>query len=213
MGIKKLSFIVPVVACLSLSSCIDIFQYVSIQRGELHTVVRTTAQKSLFAMAASFSDSEPDYSGFDLTSGEILGKFSGTGLATVTEIQNELEIGFELTVRGNLNVIKTTLGDMSEFIPQQQGNRFFLKLPAFGNSNELETSGYGAVFLSAAKYRILLSLTDDLQHIRKAYLLDTANPDIAHDLYPRMYGRTLLIEVPMMFLFSANGELFIVLEA
>jgi hypothetical protein len=210
---KKALGIVLIVIMLSLfTGCVEFIQMISIKNGVLHTSIRFTLQKSIFEMAASFSGEEVDYDEF-LGIGEDTFSLLSRVAGEITKHETPYDIGAEITIRGPQKTIYSVLDGEYDFIPIKHNDKYILAIPNLGDGDEVDE--FAMVFLSGAKYRIIIALADDLEHISQAKLFYDGGAD---EIYPvsnkegctiSVEGSIMLIEIPMILLFMGDGKIFV----
>ncbi len=192
---------------LLFTGCIDVLQFVSLHDGTLELSVRYTIQKALLEMAGTMGGGVPDYSSiFEIGDG-MFKDFQGiTGESM--PIDTALEAGMELKVRGEVDRITDEMGENASFIPVRRGEMYQIRIPAMNDEVDAE-EWFGAAFLSAAKYRILVDLTGDLSNITGARISAAGEFLDQSGYMAAVYGSSLLIEISMAFVAMSTEDLVV----
>jgi hypothetical protein len=207
---KKLRILAIAALVLSLTSCIEVFQYVSITDGDVSIYLKYVIQKAILEIGASFSGEEMDYDEF-LGEGEDIFADLGNLRAGMRPINTELEVGYEVDIEGTLEEIRLLSESESvPFVPRAVGDSYYLTIPGMGSSSS--DDDMGAAFLASSKYRILVDLSGDLSNIRNARVIfdgDDDELDAAGDslITSTVLGQTLLVEMSMLIPFMSEEEI------
>jgi hypothetical protein len=209
---NKLRLILIVLLALSLASCIEVFQYVSVKDGNVSIYLKYVIQKAILEMGSSFSGEEVDYDEL-LGEGDALVEGLGDLKVGMNLINTDLEAGYEVNIEGTLDQINALSEyETIPFVPEKRGDRFFLAVPGMGSSSNGDE--WEAAFLAGSKYRILLDLSGDLAGIRDARLIveqDDMELEVERDslITKTVLGQNLLIEIPMLVLFMSEKDITI----
>lgn len=208
----KLRFLFIIGVVLSLSSCVEVFQYISVKDGNVSIYLKYVIQKAIFEMAASFSGEEMDYEEYLGDGQEFLSDFEGITTDS-RPINTDLEVGFEITIQGTLEQMRIdTETQAIPFAPEPRGEKYYLTIPGMGSSSSDDE--WGMAFLASSKYRILLDLSGDLSGIRNARLIfdeESVDPDSESDalITTTLLGQNLLVEMPMLVPFMSEESVTI----
>ncbi|HKL56850.1 MAG TPA: hypothetical protein VJ854_00500, partial [Sphaerochaeta sp.] len=104
------------------------------------------------------------------------------------------------------NMDKTkTLTEERFFLPLKIADHYSILIPSMADGEEMDPMA--AVFLSGATYTMLIDLSGDLQDLKEARLKydgKIMHPgDEDSELLVNIYGSSMQIEFPMLFLFYA----------
>lgn len=214
---KKILYICLIVLVVSVfTGCIDVIQVVSIKNGIIHTSVRYSLQKAIFELGASFSGEEIDYDEMLEIGDDTFAKI-GEVSGEVKKYETTYDIGAEIIFEGREKSITSMLDGDVEFIPIKKNNAYFIELPLLGESGEsVDESELG--FLGGSKYRIVVSLCDDLRNISKADLTIQTSGSGSRTLSTNdgvsitTTGSIMLVEIPMSVLFMDAGKIIVKLS-
>lgn len=216
---KKLLYLCSLAVLAAMTtSCMDVIHIISMKNGVIHTTVRYTLQKSVLEMGASFSGESVDYDEFLDFGDEMFSNISGAA-GQLRKHETPFDIGAEVTFQGREEVLLSLLEGNTEFIPKKHGDAYRIEIPLMGDGDDDEDE-FAMVFLSGSKYRIMVSLNDDLAHITQADLyLDSGYgeqgiiPMPLHDSYTvTVQGPLMLIEIPMALFFMSEGKIIVELS-
>ncbi len=216
---KKLLYLCSLAVLVVLAtSCIDVIHIISMKDGVIHTTVRYTLQKSVLEMGASLSGEPVDYDEFLDFGDEMFSNISGAA-GELRKHETPFDIGAEISFQGREEVLLSLLEGNSEFIPKKQGDTYRIEIPLMGDGDDDEDE-FAMVFLSGSKYRIMVSLHDDLSHVTQADLY--MDPGIGEqgivpmphrDSYTvTVQGPLMLIEIPMALFFMGEGTIIVELS-
>jgi hypothetical protein len=164
-------------------------------------------------MAASFSDDQVDYDEFLGIGDDTFSQFSSVA-SEVKKYETPFDIGAEIIIKGSQEEIYSILESEYDFIPMKLNDRYILQIPQFNNEDE-EVDEFALVFLSGVKYRIIISLADDLAHITQAHIFKDSGFDGISSVSSEegctvsKVGSIMLIEIPMILLILGEGNLFV----
>lgn len=213
---KILSMSIIVLAVSLFTGCIDVIQVVSIKNGTIHTSVRYSLQKAIFELGASFSGEEIDYDEMLEIGDDTFAQIGGVS-GEVKKYETPYDIGAEITFIGDQRTLTSMLEDEVEFIPIKKNNAYYIEIPLLGESGEdVDENELG--FLGSSKYRLVVSLSDDLRNISKAditlHLSNGFNSLLTTEsgISISTIGSIMMIEIPMSVLFIDEGEIIVKLS-
>ena len=197
--------------CLLLSSCIDIFHTVSLNKGKADVTVRYTIQKAMLDTLGSFSGEEMDYSEFSEIGDEIFGEFEGIS-AEVEAIDTSYHFGARVRISGAVKKLIEELDD-TVFLPIMKDDSCYINIPSLRDAED-EMDEMSLSFLGGAKYTLLVDLSGDLREFRKVSLdlaPESMKMEEADDITAEIYGKSMVIEIPMTLLFMSSEPFNLVL--
>ncbi|MDY0287692.1 MAG: hypothetical protein RBR15_02575 [Sphaerochaeta sp.] len=188
---------------LLFTGCLDIFHSLSIHDGEIDLAVRYTVQTALVHMINEFSDEEIDVTELLHEAESIIPAYDGFSL-DVKKIETSFHTGAEVRIRGSMDKVKAH-NEQGLLLPIRNTDHYSILIPSMAGEEELDSMA--AVFLSGAKYTMLIDLSGDLQDIKEARLKydgKIMHPDDEDSqILVSIYGSSMLIEIPMLFLLYA----------
>ncbi|QEN06884.1 hypothetical protein EXM22_02320 [Oceanispirochaeta crateris] len=194
-----------------MTGCIDIFQSVSLDKGQVKMTMKFTIQKAILEMGASFSGEETDYEDLLNEGIDIFDQFEEIN-GTISSIDTEYEIGAALNIAGSMKDMARSLDNEIEYIPVYKNHMYEIRIPGMGKADE-ETDEFGAAFLSGAKYRLLLDLSGDLRKYPYPKIrFEDSNMELTNQISSNRYGSSLLIEIPLILLMFTEESLIIELH-
>lgn len=211
---KVLLLLVVVLIATMFTGCVEVIHLVSIKDGVVSTSVRYTVQKVLFDMLAAFSGEAIDYSEIN-DIGEQAFSNIPEAVATIKPINTQYDFGAEIFISGHPDALHSISDETIIFVPEKVEHRYIITIPMMGEDGVDEDE---AEFLAGSKYRLIVSLTDDLKHIGDAnvYIADSKTDRYEYELEEAdglsitVQDAIMLVEIPMMMLFA--GEEAIVVE-
>ncbi|MDC7232199.1 MAG: hypothetical protein PQJ58_03120 [Spirochaetales bacterium] len=208
----KIKLILLLCSSLFFTSCIDIFHTVSLNNGRAEVTVRYTIQKAILEMGSSFSGEEMDYSEFTEMGEEMFGEYRGIS-GEIIPIDNSFHIGAEVRIKGAIKTIKKELQNENlEFLPTKTKNGYEILIPGMGDEEADETA---LAFISGSRYILLVDLSGDLKDITKARLKfedESLDLDKENEILVNIYGSSMVIEIPMAYLFMSSESFAIELS-
>ncbi|MDC7227882.1 MAG: hypothetical protein PQJ61_14040 [Spirochaetales bacterium] len=207
---KKIFVLITLAVVLMLfTGCLDIFHAVSMKKGQVELTVRYTMQKAIFELGAGMSGEAPDYSEFTDIGDDMFKEFQGLE-ADVRPIENEFEVGAEIYLKGSVSKMNNAAGERLEFLPQKTDIGWEIMIPGMGDEGGEADDEFAAAFLSSAKYRLLIDLSGDFRDITQASLITAEGEEAPlEEFSAELYGSSMLIEIPMIFLFLTDDDLII----
>ncbi|MDC7246102.1 MAG: hypothetical protein PQJ47_09375 [Sphaerochaetaceae bacterium] len=209
---KVMKLLAVLIIPFMFTGCLDFFHSISIHDGEVDMAVRYTIQSALIDMLG-------EYSGEKIDIDDLLGEADSTipeyeGFSFEAEpVDTSFHKGVEIHVNGSLDNITD---DNSEkyFLPLKDGDHYRILIPSLADIEELDEMA--AVFLSGSKYTMLVDLTGDLEGVKKVRLImgnEVLGPDEKDsEILINTYGSSMLIEIPVLFLFYAPEDFYIELS-
>lgn len=204
---KKLFLSVLVVAVLSLTSCIDIIQSVTISKGTVYSDLSITLQKSALEMASSMSGEEADYS--DFFDDDLLEDFTNEHVdATLEEINNETEVGYFISMNFKKNLVVDPKDcDELYFVPIIDKKTISILFNYNEKDKDKEENGEEAqmeqmtnAVLGGCKYRLLLR-ADEFE-VKQVELIGIK----AGTVEVKKYGRIYIVEMPLSVWLTAKED-------
>ena len=199
-----------------LTGCIDIIHVVSSNNSIVQTSIRYTLQKSIFEFAASMTGEQVDYQDFMVMGSDIFTDIADSqGL--MKSFETPFDVGAEFTIAGTQAMFNAVEAGQRSYLPIRDGNRYTSEIPLMGSEDE-EFDEYAMLFLSGAKYRLIVELSGDMIHLNNAAMMmqmrgEGSFPVTAQDglLVSRM-GSILVVEIPMLYLLFGEGNMIITLS-
>lgn len=188
---------------LLFTGCFDIFHSISIDEGEVDIAFRYTVQSALIHMLNEFSEENINVTEL-LSDADSSIQVYDDLFFEVKPIDTSFHKGAEIHISGNMD--KVSINNEDRFLlPVKIGDHYFIRIPSMADGDDMEEMA--AVFLSGSKYTILIDLHGDLKDITEARLVlndKTMHPnDKDSEILVNMYGSSMLIEIPILFLFYA----------
>jgi len=203
--IKVLGILLISLLC---TGCFDVLQSVSMQNGQVELNIRYTVQRGLVDLISEFSGDEADITDILTQADSTVPEYEGMSIEKVV-IDNSFYAGSEIRMQGNLET--TMLYNLEGyFLPIKEGNHFVISLPELATEQELDSMA--AAFLSGAKYTILIDLHGDLKDISSARLVCDGETTPDSEYQVNIYGSSMLVEIPMLFLFYAQESFYLELS-
>ncbi len=202
---KILVGVLVVVGIIAFTSCIDIFQNITLDSDNNITMaVRYTVSKAIFELGDSDGPIEDVFA--DQVISEDLAKemFGENGKKKVSfeTVNTESDYGAMIKVSYPKNM-KITDEDVG--FPKISPNRIEIK-PFIGDGEQVEDDPYSMMFFSSMKYRLQLS-KNVLPHVTSARL-QFLN-ESSHTLYPIDLEDSYLFEIPLVLLMSGEDPTLI----
>ena len=200
--IKVLGILLISLLC---TGCFDVLQSVSMQKGEVKLTLRYTVQRGLVDIISEFSGDEANITDILTQADSTVPEYEGMSVEKAV-IDNSFYAGSEIRMQGNL---ETIMLDNLEgyFLPIKEGSHFVIRLPELATEQELD--GMAAAFLSGAKYTMLFDLHGDLKDISSARLVYDGEAIPDSEYMVNIYGSSMLVEIPMLFLFYAHNNFYL----
>lgn len=203
--IKVLGILLISLLC---TGCFDVLQSVSMQNGQVELNIRYTVQRGLVEMISEFSGDEANITDILTQADSTVPEYEGMSVEKVV-IDNSFYAGSEIRMQGNLET--TMLNNLEGYLlPIKEGNHFVIRLPELATEQELDSMA--AAFLSGAKYTILIDLHGDLKDISSARLVCDGETTLDSEYQVNIYGSSMLVEIPMLFLFYAQESFYLELS-
>ncbi len=204
--IKLLAVLLISLLC---TGCFDVLQSVSMQNGEVKLTLRYTVQRGLVDIISEFSGNEANISDILTQADLTVPEYEGMSVEKVV-IDNSFDAGSEIRMQGNLETIMLEDNLEGYFLPIKEGNYFVVRLPELAAEQELD--GMATAFLSGAKYTMLFDLHGDLKDISSARLVYDGEAIPNSEYMVTIYGSSMLVEIPMLFLFYAQESFYLELS-
>lgn len=208
---KRVLIVILIIGCLFLfTGCFDVFQYVSLDGDDVDLSIKFVVQKSIIDMASSFSGESVNYDEL-LAQGHDTFRELDAFNAEIRPINNGLEVGYEISIKGSLQKIQEHAGQGAiPFFPKKRGSSFFMSLPEMGvPMSEGDEMAYA--FLASAKYRVLLDLSGDLESVKNARITlpdgRDSNDKNMEVITTSIYGKVMLIEIPLLIPLLSQGSI------
>ena len=203
---KTIKVLAVLLIPLLFTGCFDVFQSVSLHDGEIEIALRYTLQAGLLEMINCFSEEKIDINELLDEADATLPEYKGFSLG-VTEINTSFHKGIEMRMAGNMDALEVN-DEKQYFLPIQNGSHYSILIPSMADGDELDEMG--AAFLSGSMYTLLIDLSGDLQGVRDARLVYAGNTMLSSDedseLLVHIYGSSMLVELPMLFMFLAPDD-------
>ncbi len=203
---KTIKVLAVLLIPLLFTGCFDVFQSVSLHDGEIEIALRYTLQAGLLEMINGFSEEKIDINELLDEADATLPEYKGFSLG-VTEINTSFHKGIEMRMAGNMDALEVN-DEKQYFLPIQNGSHYSILIPSMADGDELDEMG--AAFLSGSMYTLLIDLSGDLQGVRDARLVYAGNTMLSSDedseLLVHIYGSSMLVELPMLFMFLAPDD-------
>ena len=159
-------------------------------------------------MISEFSGDEANNTDILTQADSTVPEYEGMSVEKVV-IDNSFYAGSEIRMQGNLET--TMLYNLEGyFLPIKEGNHFFIRLPELATEQQLDSMA--AAFLSGAKYTMLIDLHGDFKGISIARLIYDGEVLPEFEYQVNIYGSSMLIEIPMLFLFYAQESFYLELS-
>lgn len=204
----KIKLIILILGSFFLTSCIDIFHTVSLDKGNAKVTVRYTIQKGMLETIGSMSGESTDYSEFTDMGDEIFGDFSNIE-AEILTINTSYHLGAEIIIRGRMNDLVSELEE-SMFLPIKTDLGYEISIPSLNEGEESDEMALA--FMSGSNYTLLLDLTGDLKKVKTARLkVSSKSEDFneAGEILVNIYGSSMLVEIPIILLIMAEEDIVI----
>lgn len=194
---KSQFFILLIILCFSLTSCIDYVQSVTYKNGKYEIYYKVTLSKVLFAMMDENPESVFEDFGDDMDLPENI---------TLNPVDTDLEVGAEIIMSINP---KTTDEKEKSFLPTVAGNKCFIPFllgdnkslaESLEDSEDDEGAEMAQAMLSSAKCRIMLS-KKVLPDIETAYFEGQYGQNYSIPVFD--YGECFCLEIPASILFDS----------
>jgi hypothetical protein len=204
----KVKLIILILMSLFLTSCIDIFHAVSLDKGNAKVTIRYTIQKGMLETIGSMSGEAMDFSEFTDIGDEIFGEFDNIE-AQVAAIDTSSQLGAEVKFSGKVSDLVSELED-SMFLPIKTETGYEISIPSLNEGEESDEMSLA--FMSGSNYTLLLDLSGDMKNVRTARLKSSENSadiDSAGEIIVNIYGSSMMVEIPIILLFISESDIVI----
>lgn len=203
----KVKLIILILTTLFLTSCIDIFHAVSLDKGNAKITIRYTIQKGMLETIGSMSGESMDFSDFTDVGDEIFGEFKNIE-AKVTAIDSSSRLGAEIKFNGKVSHLVSELEE-SMFLPIKTEIGYEISIPSLNEGEENDEMSLA--FMSGSNYTLLLDLRGDMKRIRTARLKSSGNSvdDNTGQIIVNIYGSSMMVEIPITLLLMSESDIVI----
>lgn len=204
----KIKLMILILVSFFLTSCINIFHAISLDKGNASVTVRYTIQKGMLETIGSMSGEAMDYSEFTDIGDEIFGEFKEIE-AQVSTIDTSSNLGAEVKFKGRVKDLVSELED-NMFLPIKTDMGYEISIPSLNEGEESDEMSLA--FMSGSNYTLLLDLSGDFKNIRTARLKSIAGQngfETAEDISVNIYGSSMLVEIPIIILLMSENDIII----
>ena len=202
---KILMWTITLVSLLLLSSCLDIFHFVSLGNNKTELYIKYSIQKSIVDMASALTGEEFDYSEFTNIGDEAFEDLLGYSV-DINSFETELEVGAELKFIGASTTIQSEIQGQISYIVTKENGYFRILIPGLGSDEDDDVMS--VALFSSVKYKLLVELSGDLRNVSRAeiYVEGVAISD--KTLFnTNIFGSSMYIDFPMMILIYTMGDI------
>lgn len=141
---------------ISVSSCLEITQHISMNKNTIRTNTRVTIQKYLFYLADSFN---AGFSMYDFPIDSIDDNIPKSYIKSIEPIDTEQEYGMSITLEYLANDATALIKKIenSFLLPIKQGNKLIVSIVPTALDYDSDTQDMVMMIFSAYKYRLFIS--------------------------------------------------------
>lgn len=210
--------LLTVSVAVMLSSCLNVFQYVGVRGSTVEGYFKFVIDKSLFEMAGSFSDVDEEsvsktFEEWNLfeENGSNIFPDEVTIEPKLIDTVSEQGFSFRYSFNKNTSFFRNIHTNDFPLVPYKDGNRYVMRFPAGDDSLSTNGNGgddgYAAVFLSGAKWRLIIEERYIQRITRAEFVTSKTNYALGVEELPGAF----LIEIPFAYMLGATNTSYLYL--